>query len=327
MQSDSLEQIHLAARLYYVDGWDQTQVAELVRVSQAKVSRLLSLARKRGIVRITVADYEPRQRPLEAELLQKLGLKSAIVIKAMDDLPVEKTRTLVAHFVAPLVEFLIPPGSTIALSGGPALQSLVRQLPLTSNAPVVVQALGRVGDQATPSDAQELGRSLAEKWKGEFLPLNAPVHLPNKAACSALLKVEQIQAARQKLQAAGVALVEIRTMQNSLMADSLGKAEIDQLRTAQATGEICGRYFDATGNECHTPLREQTNAIEFETLRSIPQVIGVVVGPEAASAALSSIHGGLIKSLITDEPTAKAILDLSTTEISEKKAALHYHLH
>jgi DNA-binding transcriptional regulator LsrR (DeoR family) len=298
----------------------------LVRVSQAKVSRLLSLARKRGIVRITVADYDPRQRLLEKELIQKLGLKSAIVIKAMDDLPIEKTRILLAHFVAPLVEFLVPPGSVVAIGGGPALQTLVRQLPLTSNAPMVVQALGRMGEQVTPADALELGRSVAEKWKGEFMPLNAPVHLPNKAAYNALLKVEQIQTARQKLKEAGVALVEVRTMQNSLLADLLGKAEVDQLRTTQAIGEICGRYFDATGNECHTPLREQTNGIEFETLRNIPQVIGVVIGPETAPAALSSIHGGLIKSLIVDEPTAKAILDLSTTEISEKKATLHYHL-
>ncbi|MCX5955604.1 MAG: ECF-type sigma factor, partial [Cyanobacteria bacterium] len=54
------EQLRVAARLYYLDGVSQTEVAKMVRVSQAKVSRLLAIARERGIVRITVEDYDPQ---------------------------------------------------------------------------------------------------------------------------------------------------------------------------------------------------------------------------------------------------------------------------
>ncbi|MFM1746963.1 MAG: hypothetical protein RLZZ188_629, partial [Verrucomicrobiota bacterium] len=60
------DQLRMLARLYYVDGLGQLEVARLAKVSQAKVSRLLALARERGIVRITVADYDPRHPELEA---------------------------------------------------------------------------------------------------------------------------------------------------------------------------------------------------------------------------------------------------------------------
>src|SRR5688572_24255161 len=59
------EQLRLAARLYYIDGMGQTEVARFVNVSQSKVSRLLAQARERGIVRISVAEYEPRHSALE----------------------------------------------------------------------------------------------------------------------------------------------------------------------------------------------------------------------------------------------------------------------
>ncbi len=326
MQSESNEQLHLAARLYYVDGWDQAKVAELVRVSQAKVSRLLSLARKRGIVRITVADYDARQRPLESELINHLGLKTAIVIKSMEDLPASKVRELTAHFAAPLIESLIPPGSVLAISGGLSLQTIIHQLPMTSHAPTVVQAVGQMGAHINLWDAQELGRSIAEKWQGKFLLLNAPVYLPNKTACDTMLKLEQIQAVKKKMQEAAVALVEIRSASNSLFADSLGKAERDQLERTHAVGEVCGRYFDNQGRECDTPLKSQSLSIEFETLRHIPQTIGVVTGQEDVIAALAAVRGSLVKSLITDESTAKALLALINSDLTEKKTSLHYHL-
>jgi len=326
MQSDSNEQLHLAARLYYVDGWDQAKVAELVRVSQAKVSRLLSLARKRGIVRITVADYDARQRQIETDLINRLGLKTAIVIKSMEGLPIAKVREITAHFATPLIESLIPPESVVALSGGLSLQAIIHQLPITSHAPTVVQAVGQMGSHTNLWDAQELGRSVAEKWHGKFLLLNAPVYLPNKTACDAMLKLDHIQSIKEKFREAAVALVEIRSANNSLSADSLGKTERDQLDRAHAIGEICGRYFDDQGHECDTPLKTQSLSIEFDTLRKIPQTIGVVTGEEDTAAALAAIRGGLVKSLITDESTAKSILGLINSDLTEKKASLHYHL-
>ena len=128
------------------------------------------------------------------------------------------------------------------------------------------------------------------------------------------------------MQEATVALVEIRAAGNSLFADSLSETEREQLTRAHAVGEICGRYYDDHGHECDTPLKTQSLSIEFETLRNIPQTIGVVTGPEDTRAALAAIQGLMVKSLITDESTAKAILAQVNRNLTEKKASLHYHL-
>lgn len=75
------DHLRLIARLYYVDGLGQAEVAQFAKVSQAKVSRLLALARDRGIVRITVSDYDPQRGDLEDALRTRLGLAQVTVIK------------------------------------------------------------------------------------------------------------------------------------------------------------------------------------------------------------------------------------------------------
>ena len=89
------------ANLYYVDGLPQTNVARLANVSQAKVSRLLAQARQRGLVRITVAEYDPRDHELESRLEGRLGLRQAVVVKTAKGLNALELRQSVTHFAAP----------------------------------------------------------------------------------------------------------------------------------------------------------------------------------------------------------------------------------
>jgi len=122
------KQLRLAARLYYLDGLGQIEVAKLVKVSQAKISRLLALARERGIVRISVAEYEPRDDYLERRLRQGFGLHSVAVIKTVDHATVEDARRLIGHFGSPFVASLIPANSIAAIAAairGGLLKSVV----------------------------------------------------------------------------------------------------------------------------------------------------------------------------------------------------------
>src|SRR5262249_30400413 len=100
--------LRLAATLYYVDNLGQNEVAKLVRVSQTKISRLLAAALARGIVRISVDQYQARHNKLEHDLCSRFGLKSAAVIKTAKHAGGEAARQTVGHFGAPFVASLFP---------------------------------------------------------------------------------------------------------------------------------------------------------------------------------------------------------------------------
>lgn len=305
------EKLRLAARLYYVDGLGQTEVAKLVKVSQAKVSRLLALARQRGIVRISVAEYEPRNADLEQELVARLGLQAAAVIKTVTGATGEEARRTVAHFGSAFVGSLIPRESVVAIAGGRTMRELVAHLPEDRERRVtVVQAMGSVDANVGPVDALELGRNMARRLGGFFLTLNTPAFVPDRKTRDALMALPQIRTLWQHLSRANVALIGIGTLDNSVFVDrgALHRDDCEQLSKQGAVGEICGRFFDRDGRECDSPWRDRVLGIELETLRQIPRVVAMVAGADRSAAIAAAACGGMLKTLVIDEAGALALI-------------------
>jgi deoxyribonucleoside regulator len=305
------DRLRLVARLYYLDGLGQSEVARFAKVSQAKVSRLLALARERGIVRITVADYEPRRNEIEDQLQARFPLKTVAVIKSSGSTDGTDLRRAVGHFGAPVVDALIQPRDTVALAGGRTIHELVHHLPAARGKSLtVVQAMGSVDSTVNGFDAQEVGRVMAQRLGGTFLSLNTPAFIPEKRTRDALLDLQQVRIVHETLGHARVALVGVGTLANSVFVErgTLDTAMIRELQRAGAVGEICGRFIDAHGDECATGWRDRVIGVEINQLRKIPHVIGVVSGSDRTAAILAAIKGNIIKALVIDEVGAAALL-------------------
>ena len=306
------DQLRLAARLYYLDGLGQAEVAKFVKVSQAKVSRLLAAARERGIVRISVVEYEPRDQDLEKRLLNKYNLKACAVIKTTAGCSEEEARLSVAHFGASFVAGLVNPENVVAIAGGRTMRDFVQHVAADhAKHATLVQGMGSVDSTVGAVDAFELGRELARRWGGNFLTINTPAFVPDKQTRDSFLALAQIQKVWDRLGSADVALIGIGTPRNSVFVDRgvFSAAEQEQLAASGAVGEICGRFYDAQGNECNTPWRERVIAVELEHLRRVPQVVGIVVGADRSRAIAAAIRGGLLKSLVIDIEGAKSLLE------------------
>lgn len=305
------DHLRLVARLYYLDGLGQAEVARFAKVSQAKVSRLLALARERGIVRITVADYDPRRRDLEKLLGARLGLDTVAVIKSSDGFEAADLRRAVGHFGAPIVAGLLQPGNTVALAGGRTIHDLVHEFPSARDqALTVVQAMGSVDANASVFDAQEVGRVMGQRLGGTFLSLNTPAFIPRKATRDALLELPQVRNIHENLDRAHAAIVGLGTLGNSVFVErgTIDRTMATELARAGAVGEVCGRFFNADGEECATAWRDRVISIQLDQLRKIPQVIAVVSGADRTAAILAAIKGKLIKSLVIDEVGGSALL-------------------
>jgi deoxyribonucleoside regulator len=306
------DQLRLAARLYYVDGLGQAEVARFVKVSQAKVSRLLALAKERGIVRISVAEYEPRHALLEKRLRAAFRMKAVAVVKTVEKASAEDARRAVGHFGAEFVRLLVPEGSTVAIAGGRTMRELIAMLPEAAMSGLtVVQAMGSIDSTVTEVDALELGREIARRWAGRFLTINTPAFVPDRQTRDAFLALDQIKAVWQRFKSVDVALVGVGTLANSVFVERgiLKERDVRDLQQAGAVGEIFGRFFDERGRECATGWQERVMSMSMDQLRKVPQVIAVVTGADRAEALAAAIRGGLIKSLVIDDTGAEALLN------------------
>lgn len=305
------ELLRMAATLYYVDGLGQAEVAQLVRVSQTKISRVLAVARERGIVRISVDQFNPRHERLEHQLCSRFDLRSAAVIRTAPNSTGETARQTVGHFGAPWVASLLPSRGVLALGGGRSVSEVVRRFRRAdARRLTVVQAMGSIDSNLSAVDALELGRTLVSAWGVEFFTLSTPAFAPDRKIRDTFLGSDQIRSVWQRLRQADAALVGVGPLDQSVYYDRgvLTAANVEQLRAAGAVGEICGRFFDAGGRECASPWRHRAISVELDYLRRIPQVIGVAAGADRAPAVAAALRGGLLRALLIDEGGAAALV-------------------
>jgi len=306
------EQLILAARLYYADGLSQSQVAKMVGASQAKVSRMLSLAREQGIVRISVPEFSPRDEALEEHLCKRLGLSNAVVVRRLGKQAAADLRSTVGYFAAPVVSSWLTSKTTLALAGGRTVRSLAERMlpPPGVRGVVVVQSMGNVDEIPGPYDALEFGRILAQRWGGALLALNTPALLADANVCRQFQAVDQVRKVFDRLARADIALVGVGNLQNSVFLERrvLKPRDVEVLKRGGAVGEICGRFYDADGKECDTPFRDRVISLGLDKLRRMAEVVGVVSGSDRTAAILGAIRGGILKSLVIDDLAAQALL-------------------
>jgi DNA-binding transcriptional regulator LsrR (DeoR family) len=124
--------MHAAATLYYLEDATQAEVASRLGTSRATVSRLLSEARRMGIVRIEVLDpAETWDQDLEPRTAAALGLSAVYIAPQAHEAMVGAS--LAPQLSAALADVALEPGDVLLVSSGrtvwEAAQAELPQLP------------------------------------------------------------------------------------------------------------------------------------------------------------------------------------------------------
>jgi DNA-binding transcriptional regulator LsrR (DeoR family) len=278
------------------------------------VSRLLTTARDRGIVRISVDDYDPRDRDLERKLRDRFGLRSAVVVQAMGNTPAS-IRRAVGYFAAPPVAEWIARQRTVGVAGGRTLAELVHHIEpqAQEGGPTFIQLMGAIGSNPGRIDASEQSRSLARRFHGAFRTLNTPAFAQSQRARNMFLSHAEIQAVWNTFDAIDLAIVGLGTLEESAFSERgvIEGAALAEVRTAGAVGEICGRFLDDRGRECDSSLRDRVISIGLDELRQCADVTAVLSGSARAHALRAAIRGGILKSVVMDQSAAYSLLHLT----------------
>jgi len=329
---DELRLLTRVARLYHESGMKQPEIAVRLRLSQPKVSRLLRQAMDLGIVRITVGVPTGAFPQLEEQLERRFGLQEAVVVDAGGELEEQVLRPLGAA-AAYYVESTIRSGDVVGISSWSAtLLAMVDAMqPVTSARRArVVQILGGVGSPTAESHATHLTRRFAELVRGDAVFLPAPGVVGSPEAKRVLLEDSFVDAAVDLFDQVTVALVGIGAVQPSGLLASSGNVfsqhELDAVCELGGVGDICLRFFTATGELVETPLNDRVIGIELEQLKRLPRAVGVAGGQRKVPAIRGALEGGWINCLITDRFAAEELLDLRPNEDGQRLSGTDFDL-
>jgi len=309
--SEKLELMVAVARMYYEDDINQFEIAQKLNLSRPTVSRLLSEARRRKLVEVTV-NYPWRSDPLlEAELVKTFNLRDARVLAA-GELSNADTQKGVGVLGAQLIDKYLENGMTLAISRGTGVYSTVEALQPRPELKVnVVQIQGALGDLL--GDGSDIAIHLHGRYAGDFHFLHAPMLLENPLSTEILLKEPTIRATLEKAKQADVALIGIGStdpLVSSLLRHRLLTAdELQKLEEEGVVGDIAGRFYGEDGEELvDNPINRRTIGLKLVDLRRIPIVIGVAGGLAKVRAIRAALKAHSVSMLATDSGVAYHLL-------------------
>lgn len=302
-----------AARLYYLEGRSQAEVAQALGTSRSNVSRMLTEAQSLGIVEFRIHDPAGRVEQLETELASLFGLRDARVARVAP--AGQHAEEQVGRQAMRLLQENLKDSMTAAISWGHALQQMVYAT--TSDQAYhrlrLMQLVGGLSAIRNEISGQELVRELAIRLGAEYRILHAPATVESAAVREALLAEPSIadalaEAGRADLAVVGIGTPTLGSSAAILDSMTLTDAEREAFWAARPAGDIAARYYDADGVSIRGAVDDRIVGVALEELIAVPHVIGVAHGRAKAPGVLGALRGRLIDSLVCDESLARAVL-------------------
>lgn len=287
------------------------EIAEKLLFSRTTVSRMLTEAKRRGVVRVRVAHPMERVLGLERSLVHLFGLQQVRVADSLDPVSAHLD---VARAAADLVVENSPEDVVITVSNGLAVTATVDAMPqLAWPRSRVVQMVGSTGQSQWLLDSPETCRRMARKLGGGFHPIPAPLVVSDPTTAAALRSDGQVATTLELGARADLGLTGIGAVMEGHSGLILRAHESDdvvrRLREMGAVAHIAGYHLSRSGELLDTDLTACTIAVPPDRLREIPLVVGVAWGEEKVPAMAAVLRGGFISALVTDLRTAVALLD------------------
>lgn len=314
-ERNHLKVITRAALLHHHRGLRQVEIAEILGVSQARVSRLLSSAVDNGILRTLVKAPPGLDNMLEDELEEVLGLRQVHIIES-DRNPAELLRNL-GLALASFVEVLPLDNQVIGFtSWSRPLREFARALaPLQKTAAKrVVELLGDIGAPSYQHQATLATESFAKKVGAEAVFLRTAGVVQSPTVRDVLLQHDShARRALEEMDNLDVAFIGIGGCQSSIPGeeadDFFSPAEFDEAKALGAVGQVNLRFIDSLGQPVESRLDDVVIGVTLDQLRRVPMRIGVAAGDEKIEAIEAAATGHWLDILFTDRSTAKNLVE------------------
>lgn len=302
---DKLDLAVRAAWMSWVGKLTQDEIAREMGVSRQTAQRLVAQAMAAGVVKVRIDHPLADCLSLAQQLKDRFGLRTAMIA------PDAGGRTGVAMQIAELIEAQLsrPDPITLAIGTGRTLRAGVAQMTrIDCPQHRIVSLTGNIARDGSAAYYNVL-YSLSELVTAHSYPLMVPVIAATTEERQALHRQPGISRVMKMADQADTAIIGLGDMgpQAPLQIDKfLTLDEVNALTARGAVGEILGRPFDLNGQM--VPLDGRVASAPLPSINRA-QVIAAAHGPAKHAPILGALRGRLINGLVSDEATARWLLD------------------
>lgn len=274
---------------------------------------LLTEAKDTGVVRIEITPRAGRRTSLEVELQRRFGVRDAIVVPTVDIEDPSLIIDSVAQAAANHLVSLNPKPQLMGVSWGRTMAAVARALPKDWCPGLnVVLVNGSTALTATTSRNSAVAEEFAQSAGGRATLLPVPAIMGSRSTRDALERDPIIERVLKLAEEAPVLCFGLGglTHQSVLLGSGyLDDHDIARLKTLNSVGDIMGRFVDRNGRIADRQLDDRTIGLRLEALAGKERVIGVAAGEDKHRITAACLRAGYVTDLVTDEGTARQILE------------------
>jgi DNA-binding transcriptional regulator LsrR (DeoR family) len=307
------------AKMYYYQGLTTEKIADELKISRPTISRLLSFAREKGLVEITVHDSSEYLNTLEQELKEKYGLLDVHIVSVPEASGEQVRLHRVANFAANYLNSIVDDNQILGLSWGGTLSMVGRYLvPKTLKDFDIVQLNG-TGNARTINNtfANEIVMRFADNYSARANLFPVPTLFDFEETKQAMWRERSIRRVLDLQQKADILLYSIGAIENGtpgqvLSEDYFGPRDFGEVKRKKIVGDIATVFFCEDGSYEGISLNKRSSGPRLSLYKKVSRSICVVAGRSKALALRSALAAGYMNDLIVDEPTARLVMRSDT---------------
>ncbi|MBO4224440.1 sugar-binding transcriptional regulator [Bradyrhizobium neotropicale] len=310
-EKSRLDDAARAGWLYFIAGHTQDEIAKMLQVSRASAQRLVSLCLAERLITFRLEHPIAACMELASKLKDRFDLVHCEVVPSDPASP--HSTAGIAERCANLLDstLRLETPVIVALGTGRAVRAAVERVtPIERPNHQIVSLVGNISADGSASFFDTVGR-LADRTGARHYPMPLPFLMSTEDERNRMNRIEPIAKIQAIAARADLRLIGIGQMDQKAQVHVDGfvsREELFEMMRLGAIGEVTGWAYDAKGRL----IKGGTN----KRLTSIPPqvparttTIAAAIGQAKVPAISAALIGRLVNGLITDEATARAILD------------------
>jgi DNA-binding transcriptional regulator LsrR (DeoR family) len=299
-----------AAWMYFVEQMTQNEIAEVLGVGRVTIVRMLAEARSRNEVKISIESELSEIVRLERALEKAFGLRQALVapLSSSDADPIPAISAKTGSYLTDSMKS----GMRVGVGWG---RTLFSSLPFISARSLtdfkVISLLGGVG-VARRFNPAEFAWRFAQVFQGDGYLIPTPAVVDSVETKIALVErcgLQEIFEMADTLDAVLLSIGGIASATTFYRGGFLKEAEREALESRGAVGDLLFHFFDRNGDLVDHPINSLVMSVDVDRLRKVPIRILTSGGEEKIEALLGAMNLIAPTILITDEESARRMLD------------------
>ncbi len=301
-----------AGWLYYVGGRTQEEIAKTMGISRQKAQRLVSRAVADGLIRVRIEHPIAELMELGQALRKKYKLER---VRVAPDIGVDGNLNSVASYASRMIEEVLwsPEPKTIGLGTGRFVRAAVERVPpMDGSHHRLVSFISIIAPDGTANFYDAI-MHLADLTRAPHYPLPTPVLAETEAERKLYTGLDLYKKVASVAATAEYVFVGIGQMDETapiIIDGFMSKEEWQESKSLGAVGEIASRAFDKSGKYIDSQFSQRVTSLAVMAKKG-KMVVGIAAGESKLNAIQAALKGQLINALVTDEPTARALMSLS----------------